>query len=82
MKTSLSSGLRPAASGVALLFAVLAALLLPAIVFGQVPEPETVTIRKIDVKFTGVANISEEVVRANMSMRPGMDYSDTTIDSP
>jgi len=72
--------LRSSASGLALLFGLLLPLLLPAPAGGQMLEPEPVEIRNIEVKFTGVANISEEVVRANMSMRSGMDYDDTTID--
>lgn len=64
----------------ALLFALLVSLLLPAVAVGQLPEPESVMVRDIAVKFTGVANISEEVVRANMSMRSGMEYSDNMID--
>jgi len=61
-------------------WALFLTFLLPVAAVGQVMEPEAVVIRNIEVKFTGVANISEEVVRANMSMRPGMDYADTTID--
>ena len=72
--------MRSTASGLALLFGLLLPLLLPASAGGQLLEPEPVEIRNIEVKFTGVANISEEVVRANMSMRSGMDYDDTTID--
>jgi hypothetical protein len=60
LKTSLSSGLRSTASGLALLFGLL--LLLPAPAGGQMLEPEPVEIRNIEVKFTGVANISEAVV--------------------
>ena len=72
--------MRPAASGLGLQWALFLTFLLPVAAVGQVMEPEAVVIRNIEVKFTGVANISEEVVRANMSMRPGMDYADTTID--
>jgi outer membrane protein insertion porin family len=38
------------------------------------------TIRKVEVKFTGVATVTEEIVRANMSLRDGMPYDDTLID--
>ena len=68
------------ASSLGLLLTLLLPFLLPAMAVGQVLEPDAVVIRNIEVKFTGVANISEEVVRANMSMRPGMDYDDNTID--
>lgn len=68
------------ASSLGLLLTLLLPILLPATAVGQVMEPDAVVIRNIEVKFTGVANISEEVVRANMSMRPGMEYDDNTID--
>jgi outer membrane protein insertion porin family len=63
-----------------LLFGLLLPLALPALAGEQLLEPEPIEIRNIEVKFTGVANISEEVVRANMSMRKGMDYDDNMID--
>ena len=42
----------------------------------QVPGAAGVapTIRNIEIKFTGTANVSEEIVRSNMSLREGMPY--------
>ncbi|HLP24568.1 MAG TPA: POTRA domain-containing protein, partial [Acidobacteriota bacterium] len=37
-------------------------------------------IGTIDVKFVGVANVSEQVVRANMSLREQTDLDETLID--
>jgi hypothetical protein len=47
--------------------------LLGASAAGQTGEAAP-TIRKITIKFTGVANVTEEIVRANMSLREGMPY--------
>lgn len=37
-------------------------------------------IGKLDVKFIGVQNVSEQVVRANMQLREGVPYDETTLD--
>jgi outer membrane protein insertion porin family len=43
-------------------------------------QPEGPIIRKIDIKFSGVATITEEIVRANMSLREGAPYDVTLVD--
>jgi outer membrane protein insertion porin family len=37
-------------------------------------------IGKVDVKFVGIANVSEQVVRANMSLREGIPLDEALID--
>jgi outer membrane protein insertion porin family len=63
---------------VCLLFALLAGV--PRSAFAQTPAPDRPTIRRIQVKFTGAASVTEEIVRANMSLREGMPYDETLID--
>ena len=64
----------------------LAALIVLAVVslspsgFAQASAGNVPTIRKVEVKFTGVATVTEEIVRANMSLRDGMPYDETLID--
>jgi len=41
------------------------------------PAPQ---IEKIGIKFVGIANVSEQVVRANMSLREGVNLDETFID--
>jgi outer membrane protein insertion porin family len=41
------------------------------------PAPQ---IAKIGIKFVGIANVSEQVVRANMSLREGVNLDETFID--
>ncbi|MBE2213641.1 MAG: outer membrane protein assembly factor BamA [Opitutaceae bacterium] len=47
---------------------------------GQPAQPEGPVIRKIEVKFSGIASITEEIVRANMSLREGVPYDVTLVD--
>ncbi len=57
------------------------AALLAGRAYGQAPEQqETPKIRKIEIKFLGLTSVSEDVVRANISLREGMDYDETLID--
>ena len=46
----------------------------------QAAQPEGPVIRNIQVKVTGSASITEEIVRANMSLREGAPYDVTLID--
>lgn len=46
----------------------------------QIGDFTVPTIRHVEIKFSGVANVTEEVVRANISMRDGMPYDETIID--
>jgi len=46
----------------------------------QAPQGPTYKIGAIAVKFVGVANVSEQVVRANMSLREQTDLDETLID--
>lgn len=49
--------------------------------FGQgQPEAPAQKIGSITVKFVGVANVSEQVVRANMAIREGAELDDAVID--
>jgi outer membrane protein insertion porin family len=62
------------------LVAACALSLLPS-AFGQLaPEEPMPVIRDVRVEFTGVANVSPGVVRANMSVREGMEYDELVID--
>lgn len=45
----------------------------------QSPQGE-VTIGKVDIEFIGVQNVNEEVLRSNMQVRPGMEYSEAVVD--
>lgn len=50
-------------------------------VFAQVqPTPQPPKIGSITVTFVGVANVSEQVVRANMAIREGADLDEPVID--
>lgn len=42
-------------------------------------EPE-VKIGKVEVRFLGVRNVSEQVVRANMQLREGATYDESSVD--
>ena len=44
------------------------------------PTAPTYKVGTITVHFVGVANVSEQIVRANMQVREGTDLSDTLID--
>ena len=44
---------------------------------GNAPTPK---IGSIDIRFVGTANVSEQLVRANMQLRVGMDVDETLID--
>ncbi len=65
--------------GLVLLFA-LAVLSLPASAPAQTAEGNAPTVRRVEVKFTGVATVTEAIVRANMSLREGMPYDETIVD--
>lgn len=52
----------------------------PASAVAQSAAAVPPSIRRIEVHFIGVANLTEEVVRANMSLREGMPYDDMLID--
>ena len=65
-------------SALALLLAF-SALFLPREAFAQAPGNVPV-VREVIVKFTGVATVTEDIVRANMSLREGMPYDETIVD--
>jgi outer membrane protein insertion porin family len=44
------------------------------------PQAPTPKVGTITVKFVGVANVSEQAVRANMALREGVDFDETIID--
>jgi outer membrane protein insertion porin family len=44
------------------------------------PAPAVLRVNSIAVKFTGPANVSEQVVRANMQLQEGSTVEDTLID--
>ncbi len=44
------------------------------------PQGPTPKVGTITVKFVGVANVSEQAVRANMALREGVDFDETIID--
>lgn len=42
--------------------------------------PGEIGIGKVDIEFIGVQNVNEDVVRANMQVRAGMDYTEAIVD--
>ncbi len=70
---------RRASSGLALLLLLLV-VAAPAAVWAQAGAGGAPTIRKIEIKFTGVATVTEDIVRANMSLRDGSPYDENLID--
>jgi outer membrane protein insertion porin family len=54
---------------------LIGASILPA----QVPQGK-VTVGKVEIEFIGVQNVNEEVLRANMQVRQGMEYSEAIVD--
>ncbi|HKB91125.1 MAG TPA: outer membrane protein assembly factor BamA [Opitutaceae bacterium] len=70
------------------LFLILALAFATVNVFAQAPSTPApgqpaqpaYKIGTITVKFVGVANVNEQVVRANMAMKEGSDLDDTLID--
>ena len=46
----------------------------------QNPGEDALTISKVDVRFLGVRNVSEQVVRANVQMREGAAFDETVVD--
>ena len=46
----------------------------------EAPKGPAPKVGTITVKFVGVANVSEQSVRANMALREGVDFDDTIID--
>jgi outer membrane protein insertion porin family len=47
---------------------------------GQLSGPPEITIRNVDIKISGVANVSEAIVRANIASRPGIPYDELAVD--
>jgi len=47
---------------------------------GEAPQGPVLKIGTITVKFIGVANVSEQIVRANMALREGNDLDEAIID--
>ena len=68
------------------LFSVVLALLIGAAAVRaqtEAPAAEAVPLKKIGtvtVKFIGIANVSEQIVRANIQVREGADFDDPMID--
>lgn len=57
------------------------AALLAGVARAQAPQPEEPPrIRKVEIRFVGLTSVSEDVVRANISLRDGMPYDETLID--
>lgn len=75
-----SPSLRRAFARVVLSIFFVAAFAVDAVRAQAQPEEEAPKIRKIEIQFVGVTSISEDVVRANMSLRDGMTYDETMID--
>jgi len=46
----------------------------------EAPKGPPPKVGTITVKFVGVANVSEQAVRANMALREGVDFDETIID--
>ncbi len=47
---------------------------------GQLSGSSEIIIRNVDIKISGVANVSEAIVRANIASRPGIPYDELAID--
>jgi outer membrane protein insertion porin family len=68
------------------LFSVVLALLIGAAAVRaqtEVPAAEAAPLRKVGtvtIKFIGIANVSEQIVRANIQVREGSDFDDPMID--
>ncbi|MFT3828198.1 MAG: outer membrane protein assembly factor BamA [Opitutaceae bacterium] len=62
-----------------LVIAVLVFAGLPAARAQNAGEPQ-ITIGKVDVKFLGVRNVSEQVVRANIQIREGATFDEGIVD--
>ena len=64
------------------LFSVVLALLIGATAVRaqtEAPAAETAPLKKVGtvtVKFIGIANVSEQIVRANIQVREGADFDD------
>ncbi|HLP09750.1 MAG TPA: outer membrane protein assembly factor BamA [Opitutaceae bacterium] len=69
----------PAWGWLGLLIAVLVFAGLPAARAQVAGEPQ-ITIGKVDVKFLGVRNVSEQVVRANIQIREGATFDEGIVD--
>ena len=78
MKTSPSSLFTRAFALVLLLIAASAGLF--AQVASEAPPAPALKVGTITIKFVGVANVSEQAVRANMALREGVDFDETLID--
>lgn len=75
MKTSLRS---PAIRAFVLIFALFAGAV--GLLAQQAAQPAPARIGSIAVKFVGIANVSEDVVRANMAIRADTDLDESLID--
>jgi outer membrane protein insertion porin family len=68
------------------LFSVVLALLIGATAVRaqtEAPAAETAPLKKVGtvtVKFIGIANVSEQIVRANIQVREGSDFDDSMVD--
>lgn len=51
----------------------------PSFTFAQ-QTPGKVTIGKLEIEFIGVQNVNEDVLRSNMQVRSGMEYSEAMVD--
>lgn len=59
---------------------VLALSLFGASYLSAQAPPQKVTLRNVDIEFIGVQNVNEEVLRSNMQVRSGMEYSEAIVD--
>lgn len=75
MKTSLRS---PAFRAFVFIFALCAGAV--GLLAQQAGQPTPPRIGSIAVKFVGIANVSEQVVRANMALRDGTELDESLID--
>jgi outer membrane protein insertion porin family len=62
----------------ALVFILIAAV--SGLIAQEAPQAPPQKIGTITIKFVGVANVSEQVVRANMALREGNDFDDSIVD--
>lgn len=67
-------------SGVIRLFLVIALLVVTGGAAWAQATPASFKVGSLELKFVGTANVNEQLIRANMQVREGVDLDDTMID--
>ncbi len=73
-------GANRAISGLLAVF-ILSLFLHGTFLFGQVPgSPGEGTVGRVTIRFVGISNVSDEIVRANMQVREGGPFEEAALD--